>query len=137
MTVTLIKPAEPAPVALAREALAELEHFRGDATRSQMAQVITGLERSVRELLALVSAVETVTEYGVQSWSRAFGHHHVEECRDLHEARSVLAWTRRRVDASAFLVARQVPSPSTAGAWRAVSPDDAVAALEASKAVAS
>lgn len=78
------------------------------------------------------ATVVTVTEYGVLSWSKTLGHH-VDECGDLHTALSTLTWVRHNTDASALLVARPVSVPVPAGEWRAVSPDDAVAALEASR----
>ncbi|WP_329521224.1 hypothetical protein [Spirillospora sp. NBC_01491] len=135
MTVTITKPStEPTPVVLARQALAELDQVRNDASFAQTPQIVARLEQSVQDLLALVEPAETVTEYGVMSWSRTFGRHHVDECRDWHEAQSVLRNTRRRLDASAQLMSRQVPVPAVPGPWVPVSPEDMVVALEESHA---
>lgn len=134
MTVTQMKPA-PDPVAHARDVLAEATAYRThNAEGISVGQVVADLEDSVRELLALVGATETVTEYGVRSWSKAFGRHHVDECRDLPEARSVLANTRQKIDVLAHLVSRSVPvSTAPPTEWRLVSPDEAIESLEATR----
>lgn len=135
MTIIDTTPTVPAPVALAREALDQAAMVDDDSTRGQLAQTITTLERAVQELLAHTTQA-TVTEYGVHFWSRRYGRHHVDECRSLPDALSLIALIRRRFDAGALLVSRQVPVPGPVGKWRALSPDDAAVAFETAKAVA-
>ena len=85
-------------------------------------------------LAGLLTGKATVTEYGVHFWSRMYGKHHVDDCRSLADALSLITLIRRKVDAGALLVSRQVPAPGPVGEWRAVSPDDAAVAFETAKA---
>ena len=134
MTVIDTTPTASAPVALAREALDQAAMVDDNSTRSQIAQAITTLELAVRELLAHTTPAATVTEYGVKAYSKHLGKRHVDPCDDYETALSTLQWTRKKVDAWAQLVSRQMPAPGPVGEWRAVSPDDAAVAFETAKA---
>ena len=92
------------------------------------------LEDERDRLAGLLTGQATVTEYGVHFWSRMYGKHHVDDCRSLADALSLITLIRRKVDAGALLVSRQVPAPGPVGEWRAVSPDDAAVAFETAKA---
>lgn len=81
--------------------------------------------------VTLIKPTATVTEYGVLSWSKKTHSHVVDPCRDIHEALSTLAMTRRKYDVGAQLMVRTVPVAPPPGEWRAISAKDAAAKLKA------
>ena len=122
---------QAAVVAALRDALGASPATLGQAA----AQAVKAIAERDR-LAGLLTGKATVTEYGVHFWSRMYGKHHVDDCRSLADALSLITLIRRKVDAGALLVSRQVPAPGPVGEWRAVSPDDAAVAFETAKAVA-
>ncbi|GAA3958441.1 hypothetical protein GCM10023085_46070 [Actinomadura viridis] len=134
MTVTLTKPAEPAPLTLARRALAEVAKLRDHTVApSHLAYVLGDLTRALEQMVTLFNSLETTTEFGVFYFSRTAGRHVTEPCRDRFDAQSVLTQTRRRLDVGAQLAARVKLLPLPAGDWVVLSAEDARVALEADR----